>query len=63
MEFIDGIKINQRDKLIEAGIDTKKVADNLVDIFTTMIFKYGFVHCDAHPGNILIRKKNNKVGH
>jgi aarF domain-containing kinase len=22
-----------------------------------MIFKYGFVHCDAHPGNIFIRRK------
>ena len=22
-----------------------------------MIFKYGFVHCDAHPGNILVRRK------
>lgn len=63
MEFINGIKINQQEKLLEAGIDTKKVADNLIDIFTTMIFKYGFVHCDAHPGNILIRPKNNSIGH
>lgn len=22
-----------------------------------MIFKFGFVHCDAHPGNILVRRK------
>lgn len=27
-----------------------------MNIFADMIFKYGFVHCDAHPGNILIRK-------
>ena len=45
------------------NIDTKVVAKNLVDIFGKMIFKYGFVHCDAHPGNILVAKANNKKGH
>lgn len=29
----------------------------MVKIFADMIFKFGFVHCDAHPGNILVRKK------
>ena len=38
-------------------------AKNLISIFTTMIFKHGFIHCDAHPGNILVRKKENNLGH
>lgn len=29
----------------------------MIRIFADMIFKHGFVHCDAHPGNILVRRK------
>ena len=28
-----------------------------------MIFKFGYVHCDAHPGNMFVRRKNNRLGH
>lgn len=28
-----------------------------------MIYKHRFIHCDAHPGNLLVRKKNNNIGH
>jgi aarF domain-containing kinase len=46
------------------GIDPKKVAQNLVSIFTDMIFKHRFIHCDAHPGNLLVRKKEDSpLGH
>ena len=38
------------------GFNPKVVGKTLVNIFSDMIFKYGFVHCDAHPGNILVRK-------
>ena len=63
MEFIYGVKISQKEKIEELGIDPKKVASNLLEIFATMIYQHGFVHCDAHPGNILIRAKNNFIGH
>lgn len=63
MEYVEGIKVNQAELMKMKGIDTKLVAKNLLNIFTTMIFKHGFVHCDAHPGNFLIRSKNNSVGH
>jgi len=45
------------------GIKPLKVAENLLSIFTTMIYDHGFVHCDAHPGNILVRKKDNEIDH
>ena len=57
MEYINGPKISEPEKIEKMGIDKKKVAKNLINIFSTMIFKHGYVHCDAHPGNLLIRKK------
>lgn len=35
------------------------MTDLLVDIFCRMIFMHGHIHCDAHPGNILVRKRAN----
>ena len=28
-----------------------------------MIYKHRFIHCDAHPGNLLVRAKDNALGH
>lgn len=57
MEFIEGTKINDEKKISsELNLDPLKVADKLIHIMAKMIFKHGFVHCDAHPGNILVRK-------
>lgn len=55
MEFVRGSKINNRQEIEQAGIDPKKVAYNLVNIFTEMIYQHRFIHCDAHPGNILVK--------
>ncbi|CAD8131573.1 unnamed protein product [Paramecium pentaurelia] len=56
MEFIDGVKINDVNKLK----NPRECANILIDMFGQMIFKHGHVHCDAHPGNILIREQNGK---
>jgi aarF domain-containing kinase len=57
MEYIDGVKINEVEKLKSMGFNTKEIGATLINIFSEMVFKHGFVHCDAHPGNILIRKR------
>lgn len=54
MEKMTGIPISQTDKLLEAGLDLKKLASNGVEIFLTQVFRDAFFHADMHPGNILI---------
>ena len=55
MEFMKGLKITQVEELEKRYGDPKLATDILIDIFAKMIFKIGHVHCDAHPGNILVR--------
>lgn len=54
IEKMAGIPISQTDKLVEAGLDLKKLASNGVEIFLTQVFRDAFFHADMHPGNILI---------
>jgi predicted unusual protein kinase regulating ubiquinone biosynthesis (AarF/ABC1/UbiB family) len=52
LEWIDGIKLTDLEKLAAAGLD----ADNLVRIGVTsglrQLLEYGFFHADPHPGNL-----------
>jgi aarF domain-containing kinase len=41
------------------GIDSSQVSTEITEIFSKMMFLDGFVHCDPHPGNILIRPAKN----
>ncbi len=54
MDFIDGIKITDVDALRAAGVSTQQVADSLIDLYNTMILKYGVFHADPHPGNLFV---------
>ena len=57
MEFIRGEKINNKTGIESLGLNPKEVATILVQTFGDMIFKYRHIHCDAHPGNIFVRKR------
>jgi len=54
-EFIDGIKVSDKDALSEAGLDLARIDRNILNIFAHQLFHTGFIHADPHPGNILIR--------
>lgn len=54
MERMQGIPISQTTRLIEAGVDLKKLSRDGVEIFFTQVFRDGFFHADMHPGNIMV---------
>ncbi|CAO3635160.1 unnamed protein product [Cunninghamella echinulata] len=60
MEYIKGARIDDLEFLKEHNIDPSQVSKEITTIFSKMIFLHGFVHCDPHPGNLLIRPNNNK---
>ncbi|KAI8610359.1 ABC1 family-domain-containing protein [Chytriomyces sp. MP71] len=56
-EWIDGVSFAEVEK-VEKRWSQDKISSMmtvLVDLFSDQIFRSGFVHCDPHPGNILIR--------
>lgn len=58
MEFIDGLKISENEKLIQVGLDPKVIALHAAQATLKQIFEHGFFHADPHPGNILILPNN-----
>jgi len=54
MQRMHGVPISDKPRLIEAGIDPRKLARDGVTIFFTQVFRDGFFHADMHPGNILV---------
>ena len=58
MEYIAGIKVSDRGKLTDQGLDGKLIARRGADAFLEMVLNHGFFHGDLHPGNVLILPGN-----
>mgnify|MGYP001222845473 CR=1 FL=1 len=61
MDYIEGIKIDNIDRLKEEGYDTKDIAVKITYNYFKQVFEDGFFHADPHPGNILIH--NNTISY
>jgi len=54
MEYIDGIKMDEVEKIRQAGIDPKEVAMIGLRSFSRQLMDFGFFHADPHPGNTIV---------
>jgi ubiquinone biosynthesis protein len=52
LEWLDGVKLNDREALIAAGHDCPKLAATLVRAFLRQAVVDGFFHADLHHGNL-----------
>lgn len=53
MEYVEGIKLNDIEKLHLEGFDTKVIGETVVNTIFQQILIDGFFHGDPHPGNLL----------
>ncbi len=57
LEDVEALKIGDTAALAVAGINTKDVADLLLEAYFKQIFVAEFFHADPHPGNLFIRPR------
>ena len=55
MEYIEGIGVDEKDKLLAAGYDLDEIGTKMADNYVKQIMEDGFFHADPHPGNLRIR--------
>jgi ubiquinone biosynthesis protein len=54
MEWLRGIKITEKQQLLDAGLKPREVLQDLMHIFVHMIMADGFFQADPHPGNLMV---------
>src|SRR5215207_5137663 len=55
MEFVEGIKVTDREGLLAAGVDPRRFAELLIEIYAEQLFQRGVFHADPHPGNLFVQ--------
>ncbi len=61
MQYLDGIRIGDRDAIVRSGVDPKAVSRLLVQSYLRQVLRDGFFHADPHPGNIFVEADGSLV--
>jgi ubiquinone biosynthesis protein len=61
LDKVEGISIREQEKLQNLGVDLKKLAENLIQLFLKQAVRDGFFHGDMHQGNLFVDTKGNII--
>ena len=54
LDFVPGIKITDRQALVEAGVNPSAIAEKGAASYLQQLVRFGFFHADPHPGNLAV---------
>eukprot|EP00049_Salpingoeca_infusionum_P005932 m.99357 g.99357 ORF g.99357 m.99357 type:complete len:596 (+) comp13139_c0_seq3:150-1937(+) len=63
MSYEEGIPLTDQQALSQSGLDLQRVSTIVTEVFSEQIFVHGMVHCDPHPGNLLLRRNHKGEPH
>jgi aarF domain-containing kinase len=52
----DTYRLNDTETISSLNLSPRSIMDLAISLNSAMTFTWGFVHCDPHPGNILVRQ-------
>lgn len=55
-EWMDAELIGKYKELSKDGFNLSKIMLQITKIYARQVFTWGVVHCDLHPGNLMVRK-------
>jgi predicted unusual protein kinase regulating ubiquinone biosynthesis (AarF/ABC1/UbiB family) len=58
MEYINGIKITDFDRIREAGLDTEALLRTVGEVYMESMLRFGYFQADPHPGNLFALSGN-----
>jgi predicted unusual protein kinase regulating ubiquinone biosynthesis (AarF/ABC1/UbiB family) len=61
LEYVPGIKVDQKEALRDAGIDPKQINQLGICCYLKQFLQDGFFHADPHPGNLAVTIQGNLV--
>ncbi|MEA3407588.1 MAG: AarF/ABC1/UbiB kinase family protein [Chloroflexota bacterium] len=60
LDYLDGVKLTQVQKLADVGYDLHTVALQITQLYLRQVFVHGIFHADPHPANVLVC--NGQIG-
>ena len=54
MEFVEGVKVDQVEAIVQMGLDPKAIALIGLRSLSKQLMEFGVIHADPHPGNTIV---------